>query len=119
MTPQQWQRVKSVLAEALERKREEQSAFLDRACSADAWLRAQVEMLPSSGDRSSVLQSAALQMRLKPGTKLGEYGVWGKSIERMTDGWGERWQSRYCPRPCLGTSNGCTGSIRKRERLPP
>jgi hypothetical protein len=43
MTPQQWQRVKSVLTEALERKREEQSAFLDRACSAEPWLRAQVE----------------------------------------------------------------------------
>jgi hypothetical protein len=91
-----------VLAEALERKREEQSAFLDCACSADPLLRAQVEMLLSSGDRSSVLQSAALQMRLKPGTKLGEYGVGGKSIKRMTDGWAERWQSRYCPRPCLG-----------------
>ena len=85
MTPQQWQRVKSVLAEALERKREEQSAFLDRACSADAWLRAQVEMLPSSGDRSSVLQSAALQMRLKPGTKLGEYGGMGE-VYRAHDG---------------------------------
>jgi hypothetical protein len=39
MTPQQWQRVKSVLTEAPERKREEQSAFLDRACSAEPWLR--------------------------------------------------------------------------------
>jgi hypothetical protein len=59
MTPQQWQRVKSVLTEALERKREEQAAFLDRACSAEPWLRAQVEMLLSSGDRSSVRDPSA------------------------------------------------------------
>jgi len=44
-----------------------------------------LEMLPSSGDRSSVLQSAALQMRLKPGTKLGEYGGMGE-VYRAHDG---------------------------------
>jgi hypothetical protein len=36
MTPEQWQQVREVLAEALERKTEDRRAFLDHACSSDA-----------------------------------------------------------------------------------
>lgn len=42
MTPEKWQRVRDVLAEALERKPEDRPAFLERACS-DLELRREVE----------------------------------------------------------------------------
>src|SRR5215831_16095793 len=77
MTPEQWQQVREVLAEALERKAEERPAFLDRTCSSNPWLREEVERLLSSSDeaRSSFLQSATLQITLTPGAKLGDYEV--------------------------------------------
>src|SRR5262245_45303311 len=79
MTPEQWQQVKEVLAEALERKTEDRPAFLDRSCSSNPWLRDEVETLLSSSDeaRSSFLQSATLQITLTPGAKLGDYEVRG------------------------------------------
>src|SRR5262249_23700045 len=44
MTPERFQEVKKHLAAALERKREERSAYLDRACT-DPSLRREVESL--------------------------------------------------------------------------
>jgi serine/threonine protein kinase len=41
----QWQRVKEIVGAALERGREERSAFLDAACTHDGELRAEVESL--------------------------------------------------------------------------
>jgi hypothetical protein len=35
MKPEQWQQAREVLADALELKPEDRSAFLDRACSSD------------------------------------------------------------------------------------
>src|SRR5579862_3128676 len=58
MTPEQWQRVRDVLAGALERIPEDRSAFLDRACSSDNALRKEVERLLAASNeaRSSFLQ---------------------------------------------------------------
>lgn len=73
MTPEQWQRVRNVLAEVLERKPEDRSAYLDRACSSDPELRQEVERLLARGDvLSSFLQSSAFRMELTPGTRLGD-----------------------------------------------
>ncbi len=77
MTPEQWQRVRDVLAEALALKPEERPSFLAEACGSDLTLRREVETLLSSSDeiRSSFLQSSHLRITLTPGTKLGEYEV--------------------------------------------
>src|SRR5262249_20930240 len=77
MKPEQWQRVREVLADALELKPEERPAFLDRACAADSLLRREVERLLAFGDevRTSFLQSSALCLAVMPGTKLGDYEV--------------------------------------------
>jgi len=62
MTPEQWQHVRDVLAEALERKAEDRPAFLDGACSWDPWLREEVELLLSSAEEArSFLESPALR----------------------------------------------------------
>ena len=77
MTPEQWQKVRDVLAEALELKPQQRPAFLDRACSPDSGLRREVEKLLASSDEahSSFLQSSTLHVTLTPGTKLGDYEV--------------------------------------------
>jgi eukaryotic-like serine/threonine-protein kinase len=79
MKPEQWQQAREVLADALELKPEERSAFLDRACSSDHALRQQVERLLSSSDEahSGFLQTSALRMTLTPGSWLGDYEVKG------------------------------------------
>ena len=79
MTPEQWQNVREVLADALELKPEDRPQFLDRVCSSDSSLRHEVEQLLSSGDetRSRFLESSTLRVTLTPGTKLGDYEVIG------------------------------------------
>src|SRR5215469_9494416 len=77
MKPEQWQRAREVLADALELKPEERSVFLDCACSSNHTLRQQVERLLASSDevRPSFLESSTLRLTLMPGTKLGDYEV--------------------------------------------
>jgi serine/threonine protein kinase len=53
MTPERWQEIKNVLAQALEFKPVERAAFLDRSCSADASLRREVELLLASDEAVS------------------------------------------------------------------
>jgi eukaryotic-like serine/threonine-protein kinase len=79
MKPEQWKQAREVLADALELKPKDRSAFLDRACSSDHALRQEVERLLSSSDeaRSWFLQTSALHVTLTPGTKLGDYEVKG------------------------------------------
>jgi hypothetical protein len=79
MKPEQWQQARDVLADALELKPEDRSAFLDRACSSDHALRQEVERLLSSSDEacSGFLKTSALRVTLAPGTKLGDYEVKG------------------------------------------
>lgn len=47
MTPERWQQVKQLLDQALELKPEDRCAFLDRACSSDHELRAEIGSLLS------------------------------------------------------------------------
>jgi serine/threonine protein kinase/Tol biopolymer transport system component len=79
MKPEQWQQAREVLADALELKPEDRSAFLDGVCSSDYALRQEVERLLSSSDeaRSDFLQTSALRITLTPGAKLGDYEVKG------------------------------------------
>jgi eukaryotic-like serine/threonine-protein kinase len=54
MSPARWDRVKEIVADALERDREGRAGFLEEACAGDAGLRAEVETLlradhPGSG----------------------------------------------------------------------
>ncbi len=77
MTPERWLSVREVLAEALELKEEDRAEFLDRVCSSDQSLRAELERLLSSSDaiQSTFLRSSAKPLSIAPGTKLGEYEV--------------------------------------------
>ena len=52
MTPERWQRVKTLLDGALEQPAEQRDAFLSAACAGDATLRKEVDSLVASGDRA-------------------------------------------------------------------
>ncbi len=74
MTPEQWQKVRDVLAEVLVLKPEHRSAFLDRAFAPDDVLRGEVERLLSSGEqaRSQLLKSDAIEVALKTASNLSD-----------------------------------------------
>lgn len=93
MTPELWQQVRNVVAEALELSPQQRPAFLDRACSSDHVLRREVDLLLSSDDaaRSSFLESfplstvlrgldpittrTTLETQLRAGQRIGPYRV--------------------------------------------
>ena len=93
MTPEQWQRVREVLAEALTLRPEDRPTFLNRACASDHFLRREVETLLCAADevRSNFLQSSQPQVALPLGAKVGEY-----EIQRIvgSGGMGEVYQAR-------------------------
>ncbi|MGH9717179.1 MAG: protein kinase domain-containing protein [Candidatus Acidiferrales bacterium] len=80
MTPERWQEVKQVLAEALEKAPAERSAYLDATC-ADAGLRREVESLLDAyqrGDRSSLEEptlTTESSQAPKSGDRLGPYEI--------------------------------------------
>ena len=82
MTPELWQQVRDVVAEALELSPQDRPAFLDRACSSDHAVRREVDLLLSSTEaaRSSFLEPPAmtraiLETRLRAGVRIGPYVV--------------------------------------------
>ena len=77
MMPEQWQRVREVLADALALQPADRPPFLDQACASDKQLRHEVESLLSSSDqvRSSFLLSFHASAGLTPGAKLGDYEI--------------------------------------------
>ncbi len=77
MTPEVWQRVKEVLAGALEREPGDRPAYLDQAC-AEQSLRNEVESLIAThemGDISFLEQPAIESGALETGTVLGSYEI--------------------------------------------
>jgi eukaryotic-like serine/threonine-protein kinase len=84
MTPERWQQIKDLLYQAQQLPAAERSGFLDKSCSSDRALRAEVETLLASSDeaRSSFLESSPVPVTLMPGTQLGEY-----EVEKLL-GWG-------------------------------
>lgn len=58
MSAQRWQRIKALVADALERPRAERAAFLDGACAGDAALREEVESLVAAGETSDAFLEA-------------------------------------------------------------
>src|SRR6266567_2393615 len=52
MTPEHWQRIKTLLQSALEREPGERSAFLDQACAGDESLRKEVESFVISHEQA-------------------------------------------------------------------
>lgn len=91
MTPERWQQIKALLAQALERDPPERDAFLDDACGGDSSLRAEVEGLIDSHARSrdfiespayEVLADSLTQTELVPGTTIGPYEI----IRRLGSG---------------------------------
>ena len=77
MTPEQWQRVREILGDALELKPEERAAFLERECGADSFVLREVESLLASDEKaqSSFLESPPSRVTLITGEKLGDYEV--------------------------------------------
>ena len=78
MTPEQWQRVKSVFQSALERTSAERHAFLGEACSGDLILQADVESLLASHEKAGTFIQEPLlppPRRLASGDLLGPYQV--------------------------------------------
>ena len=78
MTPEQWERVKSVFQSALERTSEERHAFLGEACSGDPTVQAEVESLLNSHERAGTFIQEPLlpaPRRLVPGDHIGTYEV--------------------------------------------
>jgi serine/threonine-protein kinase len=77
VTPEVWQRVKEVLAGALEREPMERPAYLDHACTEES-LRKEVESLIAAHEQSDgglMERPPAESGALKTGTKLGSYEI--------------------------------------------
>ena len=78
MNPERWEKVREVLAQALEVAPEKRTLFLDDACESDPSLRSEVESLLSSDGNapSSFLQFPPVSpAALTKGTKLGDYEI--------------------------------------------
>ena len=80
MTPERWQEVKKVLADALERAPKERSAYLEQAC-ADPAMRREVESLIAAHEQTETsfpTQSVTQSKELAIGSRLGTYEIQGR-----------------------------------------
>jgi non-specific serine/threonine protein kinase/serine/threonine-protein kinase len=81
LTPEEWRRVKGILADALEEPEERRAAFLQAACGGDESLRRRVEELvraerePWSFVDNAAAATAAFLSRDLRGRRLGAYEV--------------------------------------------
>ena len=87
MTPERWQRIKSLLESALARKPQERAAFLKEACADDPSLQNHVQSLIASHEQAgSFIQSPAFELMANSlgesqsmiGSELGPYRVIGR-----------------------------------------
>ena len=78
MTPERWEQVKKLLADALEKAPEERRAYLDRACT-EPELRREVESLIAAHEQEGPSLAgdfpASVRTALENGTRIGPYEV--------------------------------------------
>ncbi len=88
MTPEQWQRIESLVEAALELSASDRSDYLDEACGTDEDLRQQVEVLVAShGEAGSFLEApAGARLGEAAAGESGDSGI--EALERsVTDSW--------------------------------
>src|SRR6266540_2506588 len=87
MTPERWQRIKSLLESALAREPEERAAFLKEACADDPSLQNHVQSLIASHEQAGgFIESPAFELMAESlgetqsivGSDLGHYRVTGR-----------------------------------------
>ena len=77
LTPEAWQRIKALFAEASQLDSAARETFLARECGSDPTLRAEIESLLACAQNGSgfLEMPAAPRLDLEPGTRLGDYEV--------------------------------------------
>ena len=87
-----WQRIKAIVAEALERAPQERETFLSEACAADPLVRAEVKSLLSAYESSLGLSDTELIAQLVDAAQI-------KTRRAILSGQQARRRLCYRPRP--------------------
>ncbi len=69
MQPERWAKIEKLYHEALELEPDQRAAFLDKACTENTELRAEVEKLISSHEAGTLIQEPALEVAARMAAK--------------------------------------------------